>query len=714
MDLLTAALEYVKHGWYVFPLKPNEKTPLYNGGVNDATKDEQQIKKWWKGNAHANIGIALKPSGLGVIDIDFKPEKGKDGWKSLDDLALLYGMPKLARQETPTGGTHFLYKEDKERPTIDRIGWENGIDILSAKHRYIVAYPSTVEAGMYKWKVSDWKKVTNLPTMWYDAIGMESSTQTKGMLVIDSDDELLTKASQRIPGVRLEELKAILDVLDPAMSRDKWLEVIWGAACQWKGTEQEADALMLIEQWSSHTKTKGQYKAGESAQKWEEHDSRKKCSTWKTVRMEARKVGWQPEATEKNWQERLHKKMIEEVGMVVLPDAHNVALILQHHDKFKGGLKLNKLTHQIEVHNASLLGMIANKSLPKVYIKNVDVVSITSALHGMVHGAIKDSSAEQAINVVANNCPYDPIMDYFNALKWDGKLRIDDWISTLCNISKDPLNAAIGRAWLIGLVSRAMCVDLSGAKMDNVLIFQGAEGIGKSSVAQILGGEWYGAFSSSLHGDELYYCMENKLVLELAELDTLQRSEVGRIKALVTTQADTFRRKYSPVAETMPRRCVYLGTVNDEEFLTRDMTLRRWWLIRCKDHVLNLEWLRANREQLLAEAKVAYQKGGTPTIPLALKSTHTASIASAIKTHPYEEIVDDWTAKKPAGDSIKMSLVTVECLGKSMAQVTIEELKTLSKCLTQAGWCKKHTMGGKVWVLDKRGAPAGKKGLNDP
>ncbi|MCE5294584.1 MAG: bifunctional DNA primase/polymerase, partial [Chlamydiales bacterium] len=50
------------------PLKQNGKDPLLGGGVNDASKDPAKVQAWWAKNPSANIGIALRASGLGVVD----------------------------------------------------------------------------------------------------------------------------------------------------------------------------------------------------------------------------------------------------------------------------------------------------------------------------------------------------------------------------------------------------------------------------------------------------------------------------------------------------------------------------------------------------------------------------------------------------------------------------------------------------------------------
>ncbi len=99
-----SALELAKLGYYVFPCQwirkdgrcsclgksPNcspGKHPLGAAaphGFKDATRDPEQINKWWDKWPMANIGIACGASGIVVIDIDNKPDRpGKETWAQL-------------------------------------------------------------------------------------------------------------------------------------------------------------------------------------------------------------------------------------------------------------------------------------------------------------------------------------------------------------------------------------------------------------------------------------------------------------------------------------------------------------------------------------------------------------------------------------------------------------------------------------------------------
>ena len=68
MSMLDAALEYAARGWHVHPLRSRGKEPITPRGHKDASVDPDVICAWWTANPDANIGIAVAPSGLCVLD----------------------------------------------------------------------------------------------------------------------------------------------------------------------------------------------------------------------------------------------------------------------------------------------------------------------------------------------------------------------------------------------------------------------------------------------------------------------------------------------------------------------------------------------------------------------------------------------------------------------------------------------------------------------
>ena len=72
MNLKEAALSYARAGFKVFPLQPDTKSKhVLKSWIEEASSDEQIIRRWWNFNPNYNIGIKTG-NGLCVIDIDCK------------------------------------------------------------------------------------------------------------------------------------------------------------------------------------------------------------------------------------------------------------------------------------------------------------------------------------------------------------------------------------------------------------------------------------------------------------------------------------------------------------------------------------------------------------------------------------------------------------------------------------------------------------------
>jgi hypothetical protein len=148
--LSRAAIHYAKAGIPVFPLTPDTKIPLVrSNGVHDATTDTRQIRSWWKDCPNYNIGLGCGVL-FDVLDVDVKD--GKPGDESLSRLRLA-GLTQgaWAAAHTPTGGRHVLFAPSSDG---NHGNAASGLDFRGFGG-YIVASPSRVEKGVYRWQFSD-------------------------------------------------------------------------------------------------------------------------------------------------------------------------------------------------------------------------------------------------------------------------------------------------------------------------------------------------------------------------------------------------------------------------------------------------------------------------------------------------------------------------------------------------------------------------------
>ncbi len=145
MGLLDAALGYALQGWHVFPLEPGGKRPITPRGHHDASTDPDTIRAWWRFRPSANIGIALAPSGLVVLDVDVNG--GKQGLVSLQSLK---GIPRTRVARTGRGGWHLYFARPDGLEPRRVIGFKPGLDLLG--EGYVVAPPSVLTDGQgYAW-----------------------------------------------------------------------------------------------------------------------------------------------------------------------------------------------------------------------------------------------------------------------------------------------------------------------------------------------------------------------------------------------------------------------------------------------------------------------------------------------------------------------------------------------------------------------------------
>jgi len=146
------AEEYAKAGWYVFPLRPRDKTPLTAHGLKDATTKIDVVRRWWSQTPQANIGLNCGKSGLVVIDLDKRGEH--DGCREWAALLQQHGLSiETSVSLTGGGGQHLIFKSPDGLSIKNSAGrLAPGIDVR-AEGGYIVLPPSIHPSGQpYAWQ----------------------------------------------------------------------------------------------------------------------------------------------------------------------------------------------------------------------------------------------------------------------------------------------------------------------------------------------------------------------------------------------------------------------------------------------------------------------------------------------------------------------------------------------------------------------------------
>lgn len=285
----------------------------------------------------------------------------------------------------------------------------------------------------------------------------------------------------------------------------------------------------------------------------------------------------------------------------------NAVVVLRYHPQWAGKLRFNTFTQTTTVIDAPWHDSDNHaESKGEREWTGADSGRLSAWILRELSGLeLSRSDCEQAVDIAAEAVRYHPVRDYFNSLTWDQTPRIATGAARYLGAEQTDYVAAVLRWWMIAAVARTY---QPGVKADNVLILEGAQGLKKSSALRALAGpDWFSDTPLDLQSKDAYLALVGKLIVELAELDALRRADESRAKSFFTSPSDTYRRPYERRTVTVPRGCVFAGTVNHASYLKDSTGNRRYWPIACRR--VDLDSLVADRDQLWAEAVAWFHLG---------------------------------------------------------------------------------------------------------
>ena len=171
---------------------------------------------------------------------------------------------------------------------------------------------------------------------------------------------------------------------------------------------------------------------------------------------------------------------------------------------------------------------------------------------------------------------YNPIVDFVETIKWDGKERCERFLIEWGNVDDTPYCREVSRLIFAGGIHRLYN---PGCKFDDVPILIGTkQGEGKSSIIRFLAikDEWFGEINQ-FEGQPSIEQLSGKWICEIPELSALTKTkDVEASKAFITRAVDSYRKPYDRNTIDLPRRCIFLGTTNNATPL-RDTYNRRYY-----------------------------------------------------------------------------------------------------------------------------------------
>lgn len=323
---------------------------------------------------------------------------------------------------------------------------------------------------------------------------------------------------------------------------------------------------------------------------------------------------------------------------------------------------------------------------------------------------VSDRDMQFAVTIAAHRHRFHEVKDYLNGLVWDGTPRVRYWINGYLGADPSPYHEAVSIKFMIAAVARVMNAP-APTKVDNVLILEGPQYAGKSTVFKILFDPWFTDAAFEIGSTDGLQIIRGQWCVELAELDALNRVEVSRSKRFFSTAIDRYRNPYGRRPVNVIRQCVFGGSVNNSAYLKDDTGNRRFWPVTVGN--IALDELAKDKPQLWAEALKLFNDGipwhvMPEELPLFSEEQDKRYVGDA-----YEDSIRGYLKGDTDNNHKRRDGVTIgEVLGKGLyierARWTLAEQQRVGRILARLGYRKRRATdddGTRPWRYYWEGEP---------
>lgn len=276
-------------------------------------------------------------------------------------------------------------------------------------------------------------------------------------------------------------------------------------------------------------------------------------------------------------------------------------------------VKWNEITKAIDFKGRGFIGQAQE------HIGANIVHLLYSELQGCYKRCTLDTIAGY-LNIVATRNIYNPVVELLAETKWDSQ----DHIAELCDIigidENDDLSRTLVQKWLMQSIALLQNNIETPFGADGVLVLQGAQGTGKTSLFKRL------AMRREFFKDGVTLNFSDKdttiratscWIAELGEIEsTTLKSDVERLKSFITAEVDEYRRPYARGDTRSARHTSFCGSCNNIDFLSDQTGNRRFWTVESSGRI-NFQQLTPEKvEQIWAQASALLHEGGLQSFRL--------------------------------------------------------------------------------------------------
>lgn len=330
----------------------------------------------------------------------------------------------------------------------------------------------------------------------------------------------------------------------------------------------------------------------------------------------------------------------------------NVLIILENDPNLKGKFVFEEFSNRI-----FCMGALPWNNSPEVrdWTDNDDA-GLRHYLEKVYMITGKDRISD-AMSLCCHRNKINAVQGYLKSLPaWDGVPRVETLFVDYLGAADTAYTRAVTRKSLAAAIARAMT---PGIKYDTMPILAGPQGLGKSTLLRMLAPRWFNDSLQTFEGKEACEMIQGSWIIELAELVGMSKTDDDRIKQFMSKTEDLYREPYGRRTGRYPRRCVFFGTTNRDEFLRDPTGNRRFWPVTCgvqrptKSVFTELE---PNVPQIWAETLTFWRNGEEIYLPPELE-TMAKQVQEDYSEHsPKEGIIKEFLERDIPEDWEKRSL----------------------------------------------------------
>lgn len=640
------------HGFAVFTLAARAKEPHKGShGFKDATRDAAAIEAMFSAHPDSNIAVACGAvsGNIGVIDLDVAEDGSFDGREELAEWQMEHGkFPDTASAVTGRGGTHLYYRFPDGAPDSYK-NESTHVDFRGEKGYAMLPGSIHPNGREVFWDVSpDECEIADADENVL-AFVMQHRPGTDGAMAI-TEGEKARKAPFRLPETLHEG------------ARD---ETIYRFACSMNSKCTPKDVALAAARAYNESHCVPSLPDSIIVQKVNSAYRHPPGTSW---RGSVDDGGVKTISGESIWSNPHLEAKINKDGDCVgfyAPTVPALAWWMQEDPGLKG-VRLERMSQQVVAEDG--LPWAAETKLWRPVDDDYLFARMQERYKFDGRSLVRsDKNVFAAFSIFSDGRSFDALTDMLDALpKWDGTPRKDLLLVECLGAEDTPYVRAVTALLLRAAVARAY---QPGCKYDYMVVLQGPQGIGKSTLLRRLAmrDELFVDDVKNIGTKEAQELIQGRWFVELAELAAFKGRQVETLKSFITSQTDSYRVPYAKRPVQLPRRCVLVGTTNLGEYLEDPTGNRRFMPVRCGGSAARdifapdfYEYVRQVWAEVLADYRAKPNCG--LVLPRSVEDEANAVRERATTEDPWIGLIGRYLLRKKQGEPVCTMQILVEAI----------------------------------------------------